>query len=121
VNQSVETWYWKYVQWFDFLVGLVGVDMVFLVSLVVVAAGVQLSCVGSKRQKALLTSTGVTLTGTVALGQGAALVAMFMMRSGGLRPWWWITAWLVLVAGAAFAAQTVQHVQLVRRLRRCAS
>jgi hypothetical protein len=119
VNQSVETWYLKYVQWLDFLVGMVGIDLVFLLSLIAVAAGVQMSCAGAKRRNALLTRTGLTLTGTVALGQGTALVSMLLLRSGGLKPWWWLTAWVAMVAGVAFAAQIVQHVQLLRRLRKC--
>ena len=88
VNQSIETWYLKYIQWLDILVGMVGIDLVFLLSLIAVAAGVQMSCAGATRRNALLTSTGLTLTGTVALGQGAALVSMLLLRSGGLRPWW---------------------------------
>jgi hypothetical protein len=121
VNQSTETWFWIYIRWFDYLVGLVGADLIFLVSLLAVAIGVQLSCHGSKQAKPLLTGTGLVLTATVALGQGATVVGIILLEylvgPGAYRPWWWITAWLALVAWAAFAAQSVQHVRLLRRLR----
>jgi len=118
MNKGVDYWFSVYLQWFDVAVRAIGPDVVFMLSIVAVAIGVQLNCLGSKRRRALWTSTGVTLTGTVALGQGAALVSMFLARSGGLRPWWWITAWLVVVAAVALAAQLVQHVQLVRRMKK---
>jgi hypothetical protein len=127
MNPSTEVWFWKYIQWFDYLVGLVGADLIFLLSLVAVAIGVQLSCHGSKRAKPLLTGAGLVLTGTVALGQGSTVVGMvligYAVGPGAFHPWWRMTAWLALAAWAAFAAQIVQHVQLLRRLRRrtCAS
>jgi hypothetical protein len=120
VNQSLQTWYWIILGLFDRLVGLVGVDIVFLLSIMSVAAGVQFSCLGTKKRKALLTSVGLTLTGMVALGQGAELMAIIMTGRVALRSWWWMTGWLVLVASAALVAQFVQHVQVVQYQRRCA-
>jgi hypothetical protein len=117
MQKDVDYWFNAYLQWFDTSVNAVGPDLVFLLSIGAIALGVQLNCLGSTQRRALLSSTGVTLTGTVVLGQGAALVAMFLSRGGSLRAWWWITAWLVLIAALAFAAQVVQHVQLIRRLR----
>jgi hypothetical protein len=119
VIQSIYQRFWQYVLWFDYLVGLVGADLIFLVSVLAVAIGVQLSCHGSKQSNALLTGTGLVLTGTVALGQGATALGMIVIGvgPGAYRPWWWITAWLALVAWAAFVAQSVQHVRLLRRLR----
>jgi hypothetical protein len=115
-NKGIEYWFTVYLQWFDYVVGVIGPDIVFVVSLGAVAIGVQLNCHGSRRSKAWCTSAGLTLTGTVAIGQGIAL-AIFVAAGGNLRPWFWLTAWLVLVAWAAFAAQIVQHVQLLRRMR----
>jgi hypothetical protein len=115
-NKGIEYWFTVYLQWFDYVVGAVGPDVVFVVSLGAVAIGVQLNCHGMKRSKTWCTSTGLTLTGAVAIGQGIAL-ANFVAVGGSLRPWFWLTAWLVLVAWAAFAAQIVQHVQLLRRMR----
>ena len=118
MNQSVYAWYWIILGLFDRLVGFVGVDIVFILSIVSVAAGVHLSCLGKEKRKAMLTSAGLTLTGMVALGHGAELMAIIMLGGVTLRSWWWMTAWLVLVASAALVAQFVQHVQVVQYLRR---
>jgi len=121
MEQTIDLWLWKYLRWFDTMVGWLGFDLVFLVSLGAVALGVQMGCYGSRRRRTILTSTGLVLTGTVAIGQGAALVGMNMvgkLKGTQSMAWWWITAFLALVATAGFAAQIVQHVQLLRRMKR---
>lgn len=113
MDKDLDAWFGLYLQWFDTVVRAVGPDLVFLLSLGAVAAGVQLSCEGSRRRKTFITGTALILTGAVALGQGTALVSMVVVDRGAFRVWWWLTAGLSFIATLAFATQVVQHVRLL--------